>query len=286
MRRSATFALVAVIVLLLGATGVLVQKYRKASADLVQTRADENAARTQSAEAFGAIAEIQDSLNAITAGEGSVRLRSQGLQAEQGLSGPNRREALESIAQLNASIRRTKDKIGQLESRLKKSGTRIAGLEKMISNLKQTVTEKEAQVTQLTGQVESLQTRVAGLETTVEQDQQTIEAKRRELGTIYYIIGKKKDLATSGVIVAKGGVLGMGRTLQLSGRYNETLFTALDTDQETVVRAPAAKLNQVRVLSPQPVSSYELTLEGDRVALRILNPLEFRKFKHLVIMTT
>ncbi len=289
MRKPVTFALVTVIVLLTGAAAVLFMKYQKASADFTDMKAAEETARSNYAEAFNAIAEIQDSLNAITVGEGAVQLRPEGLRAEQKLSEPNRAEALESIALLNASIQRTKDKISQLEASLKKSGTKVAGLQKMITNLKHSVAEKQDQITELTSRVDALQTQVTGLETTVQQDQetiaakdQTIEEKRRELGTIYYIIGTKKDLATSGVIVAKGGVLGLGKTLKLSGRFDESLFTALDTDQETVVRAPAAK---VQVLSPQPTSSYELKIEGKQVELRILDPKEFRKVKHLVIMT-
>lgn len=82
--------------------------------------------------------------------------------------------------------------------------------------------------------------------------------------------------------IAKGGVLGIGKTVQPSGRFNETLFTAMDTDQETVIRAPSAK---VKILSPQPVSSYELRVEGNQTEIHILDPKEFRKVKHLVIMT-
>jgi predicted nucleic acid-binding Zn-ribbon protein len=289
MRRPALSALVTAVVILLGATTVLFVKYRKTSADYADMKVAEESARSNYTEAFNAIAEIQDSLNAITLEEGTVRLRPQGLQAEQKLSQPNQREALESIALLNASIQRTRQKISQLEASLKRSGVKVAGLERMVTNLKHSVAEKQEQVAALTTQVDSLHTQVAGLETTVQQDRETIlanqeviEEKRRELGTIYYIIGTKKDLAASGIIVAKGGVLGLGKTLQLSGRFDESRFTALDTDQETVVRAAAAK---VKVLSPQPTSSYELRPEGKEVELHILDPKEFRKVKHLVIVT-
>lgn len=286
MRKLVAVAMVAVIALLLGTTVSLMHKVEKSTAAFEDMKTAEATARSHYAEAFNAIAEIQDSLNAITAGEGQVRLRPQSLQAEQKLTEPDRRQVLESIALLDASIQRAKEKIGNLEVRLQKRGMKIAGLEKMIAMLKQSVTEREEQVAQLTSQVQTLQTQVAGLQTTVQEDQQNIEQKRRELGTIYYIIGSKKDLATSGVIVAKGGVLGLGKTVQLSGRYNESLFTAMDTDQETAVRAPASKIDKVKVLSPQPVSSYELTVEGNQVALRIIDAKEFRKVKHLVIMTT
>jgi hypothetical protein len=288
MRRPVQVALSAVVVLLVVATAVLFMRYQKTSADLTETRAAEVAARANYTEAFNAIAEIQDSLSAITVRNGDIRLVPQGLQAEQKLSEPGRREALESIALLNASIQRTKDKIATLEHNLKQSGLKITGLQRMVTNLKHSVSEKQEQIAQLSEQVNSLQTQVTGLETTVQQDQQTIaakdqtiEEKRRESATIYYIVGTKKELTSSGVAVAKGGVLGMGKTLQPSGRFNENLFTSLDTDQETVVRAPSAK---VKILSPQPLSSYELRVEGNQTEIHILDAKEFRKVKHLVIM--
>ncbi len=84
------------------------------------------------------------------------------------------------------------------------------------------------------------------------------------------------------MVVAKGGFLGMGKTLQITGHLDESLFKRLDTDQDRLVSAPSAK---VQVLSAQPTSSYELAVGADRTELHILDPQEFRKVKHLVIMT-
>jgi predicted nucleic acid-binding Zn-ribbon protein len=285
MRKPVQIALIAAIIVLGAGMAVLGSRYAKTSAQLTETKSAEETARSQYAEAFNAIAEIQDSLSAITVRDGSVRMGSSSLQAEQKLTAPSRAEALESIALLNASIQRTKDRIGALEDNLRKSGVKIRGLQKMVTNLKKSVTEKLEQVATLTEQVNSLQTQVTGLETTVQADQVAIEEKRKELATIFVAVGTKKELAEQGLIVSKGGVLGLGKTVQLTGSYSPAVFTAVDTDQETVVRAPAARVDKVRVLSPQPKSSYELRTTGDVVELHILDPREFRKVKHLVIMT-
>ena len=289
MRRPLISILVAALVLMACGGAVLFQKYHTVSADLTETRAAEKTARQNYAEAFNAIAEIQDSLNAISAGDDAIRLRSQELRAELKLTEPSRQEALESISLLNASIQRAKERIAELETSLNKSGTKVRGLQKMVANLKKTVAEKEENIALLTNQVGALQTQVAGLETTVQQDQQTlaardesIEQQRKELATIRYIVASKKDLEKEGVIVAKGGVLGLGKTVQLSGSFAANGFTEMDTDHETVVRAEAKK---AQVLSPQPPSSYELKVVGNQVELRILDPNEFRKVRHLVIMT-
>lgn len=285
MRKPVQIALIAAIIVLGAGLAVLGSRYSKTSAQLTETKSAEETARLQYAEAFNAIAEIQDSLSAITVRDGSVRMGSSSLQAEQKLTAPSRAEALESIALLSASIQRTKDKIGELENNLQKSGVKVRGLQKMVTNLKKSVTEKQEQVATLTEQVNSLQVQVTGLETTVQQDQVAIEEKRKELATIFVAVGTKKELADQGLIEAKGGVLGLGKTVQLTGSYSPAVFTAVDTDQETVVRAPAARVDKVRVLSPQPTSSYELRTTGDVVELHILDPKEFRKVKHLVIMT-
>ena len=249
----------------------------------------EETSRSGFAEAFRAVAEIQDSLNAIAIGDTTVKMLSQSLQGEQKPTEMHRREVLERIAVLNASIQRNKKRIHQLEANLKKAGLQVAGLQKMIDGLNQTLTEKQAMIASLGTQVDSLQTTVTGLQTTVQQGQdkiqqqdQTIESKRKEMATIYYIIGTKTELRKAGVTATHGGVLGMGKTLEPSASYNESAFTPLDTDQETVIRVPSAR---VEVLSAQPKSSYELKLVDKQTELHILAPAEFRKVKHLIVMT-
>lgn len=282
MRGFALFLLIAVVVLLVGATAVLFRKYERSTADFTESQTRYN-------EAINAIAEIQDSLFAILPGDSTLGVSSVELQTEQRLTEPQTRQALDRISLINKSIGRTKERIHDLEGRLAKSGVRAAGLQKLITSLKQSVVEKETMVAQLSGRVDSLQVQVVSLEGTVAQNQETIRARdetleqrRRELATIYLLVGTRKELSASGVIIARGGFLGMGKTIQLTGQYDEGRFTKLDTDQEKLVRTPSPK---ARVLSAQPTSSYELRLEGEQMELRILDAKEFCKVKHLVIMT-
>lgn len=282
MRGVVLFVLVAVVVLLIGATAVLFRKYEKTAAEQTESQA-------RYTEAIDAIAEIQDSLFAIVPGDSGMTAPSADLQTEQSLTEPQTRQALDRIALINKSIGRTKDRIRELEGRIEKNGVRVAGLQRLITSLKQVVSEKESEVALLSGRVDSLQVQVVGLEGAVAQSQETIRARdemleqrRQELATVYLLVGTKKELSASGVIVSKGGFLGMGKSVQLTGNFDESRFSRLDTDHEKLVRAPGPK---ARVLSAQPTSSYELRLEGDQVELHILNAREFCKVKHLVIMT-
>jgi hypothetical protein len=131
-------------------------------------------------------------------------------------------------------------------------------------------------VAQLTERVDELQTEVTAQAV-------VIEDSRRELGTIYYTYGSKDDLKDAGLIVSKGGVLGFGKTLEPSGQLDQTLFTALDTDLQTVIHIPAEK---AKVLSDQPPASYQLVAVGDQLELHIVDPKAFRTVKHVVIVTT
>ena len=135
--------------------------------------------------------------------------------------------------------------------------------------------EKEEMIAQLTVQVDSLHTQVDGLTASNED-------KRRELGTVFCMMGSKKELTTAGAVVATGGVLGLGKTLKPTGAIDESRCLAIDTDQETTVDIPAPK---AQVVSSQPLTSYALESLGDHTLLRILDPKEFRKVRHLVIVT-
>jgi len=285
MRRPVAVALSLITVLLLGATIVTYSKYRKSAADYAQATANEESMRQRYDGAVSEIVMIQDSLNTIILGGESVI--PPGRQLEQ--PGTLHDEVLSRIAVLKASVERTKGRIEELDAKLKKGGVKIAGLEKMIARLRKSVSEKEDQIAQLSTQVNTLNTQVAGLTTEVEtkqqdltQKQQELTEKQHEIATIFYTMGTKKELTKSGVVASKGGVLGFGKTLKPSGTVNESAFTPLDTDQETVIRIPSDK---AVVLSAQPVSSYVIQpVSKDMVELRIVNPQEFRKVKHLVIL--
>ena len=114
MRKSLQIVAIAVIALLLGATGLFFQKYQKSTADYREAKAAEETAQSHYAEAFNSIAEIQDSINAIVPDETGRRLRSDNLSAEQRLTQPSREQALESISLLNASVQRTKERISEV----------------------------------------------------------------------------------------------------------------------------------------------------------------------------
>jgi predicted RNase H-like nuclease (RuvC/YqgF family) len=282
MRRIVVLALGLVCVGLIAATGVLYSKYRKSVADYSQVVVEKETMRQRYGQAIDEIATIQDSLNAIALGEDAARLIPAQASSEVQGAGTSRDQVLAQIAFLKAGIERTKDRIEELERNLHKSGVKVTSLQRMVASLRQTLAEKEAKVAELTTQVDTLQTRVADLNTEVEDQQQEIQDKQREMATVFYAIGTKKELIDQGVVVSKGGVLGFGKTLKPSGTFTDAAFISLDTDEANVIRVPA---KTARVISSQPVTSYVLEPAGeDQMELRIVDPKEFCKVKHVVIV--
>jgi peptidoglycan hydrolase CwlO-like protein len=290
------FSLVAAVVLLLGAAFVLYQKLQARTAEYTTLQANEQETRRRYSQAIDEIAAIQDSLNAIALGEEGARQLATQLQAERNLSQNTGERALARINEIKEGISRARGRIQDLEKQLHTSNVQIAGLQKLVRNLRTQISDREATIVQLQQRVQSLETEVTGLNTQVAegqqkiQEQQTtiedqatrIEDARREISTIYYVIGSKDDLKNAGLIEGKGGFLGIGKTWKPSGQVDETKFTSLDTDQETVIPIPADK---ARVVSAQPVSSYELKASGEQMELQITDTKAFRTVKHVIIMT-
>jgi len=291
VRRPVAILLALIGVGLLASTALFYSKYKKSEANVVQMTTESQETQLRYGQAINEIAAIQDSLNTIVLGDDEARMISGGAQGEVPLPATSREQAMARIAELKAGIERTKERVTELDAKLKHSNIRVGGLQRMVENLKKSVGEKETMIAQLTTQVDSLETRVAGLTTEVEDKsqqivvkEQEITDKNRELATVYYTMGTKKDLIHSNVVVAKGGVFGIGKTVEPSGHVNESAFTPLNTDVETVIHIPA---KEAQILSAQPQTSYNLVKTGEEtLELRIIDPKEFRKVRHLVILTS
>lgn len=293
MKKSLTIALGSIAVVLLAVTVILAVKYRDQGERYNMTRLSEEAVRAQFDAALVSIAEIQDSLNAIAPAEDRVSRLSQ--QAESGtVTRTQKDQMLSTISGLRESIANSNRRIRDLEAGLKGSEAKIGGLQKVIDGLKRSVAEKERAIAMLNGRVDSLNVTVAGLQTEVQQgqekirageetiasQQQTIEEKRRELGTIYYVVGTKKELQKKGIIRKAGGVLGIGKSTLLTGNFRPEDFTPVDTDMATDIVIPGT---EPKILSAQTAGSYELQAEGAASRLLIRDAQEFRKLKYLVI---
>ncbi len=280
MKKPVQIALIVAVVALAGVTALTYSKYRTSQEQLASTSASEREVQDRYGRTIDAIAEIQDSLNALSLDEGGTPLSPGGVAAERRMGGPNSQESLDRIALLRSSIEKNKERIRILESDLKDRGVKVNSLERLIANLKRSVTDKEQLVAMLSGRVEELETEVGGLTVAVAEKAETLrtrdvqlEESRLDNATVFYVVGTKKQLKDAGVITSSGGVLGVGKTVLPAATPNPAAFVPIDTDQQGVIVFPAEK---ARVISAQPASSYELVTIGGQTELRILSPIDFR----------
>jgi polyhydroxyalkanoate synthesis regulator phasin len=279
MSRSASISMV-VFVGLGVFCAFLILRTRQDAAALKTLRIREQATRGEYEQAIDDITAIEDSLSAIT--ERGQGLRASSLAAERRLSPTRGDEALAKVSELRAGIERARERIGDLEARLRTSGGRNAGLERLVDRLKTGLVGKEQMVAQLSSRVDSLRRHVSGLTAQVADQQASLEEQRRELGTVRFRIGSRRELLKSGVVIARGGVLGIGKTLDPAGQADESSYQILDTDHESVLPIGSER---ARVLTAQPVDSYRLERVNGLLELRILDPHAFRKVRTLVIVT-
>jgi len=261
----------------------LFSQNQEASRKLAATQSAEGEIRDRYGATIEAIAEIQDSLSALALEETGARLAPGGER-----TAASTEDALARIAALRSSIDASKARINKLEADLKASGAKSAGLSKLIDNLRKSVVEKEEQVAVLSSRVDSLNTEVSGLTVAVAQKDDTLrtrttqlEQKRRDIGAIWYVFGSRQGLEEAGVIETRGGVLGLGKTIVPSPNPNAGVFMGLDTDRLDVIHIPSAK---AKVVSAQPVTSYELRPIEGAMELKILDPVEFRRIRQVVIL--
>lgn len=275
MRTSLKVVTIAVVVLLAASTAYLFTLNARSQATAERARLAEQETMDQYAQAIGEIAEIQDSLSTIVPDAGDLPGAGSGFTSERALGGPSSGEILERIASLRAGLQRGRDRIARLEDDLRTSGLRVVSLQKLLNGLRRDVKEKENQLAAISDQL-------AMVRDTVRLQDEAIAERETELATVYFVTGTKRALLESGVIEARGGVLGLGKTLKPSARAPEELFTALNTDEANVLPLGTAK---AQVVSAQPLSSYELREVDGRMELHILDPGQFRKVRQLVIVT-
>lgn len=289
MKKVLVPILAAITVVSLGAAYSFNQKLAQSRTDFAMLQAEEQATNARYSAAIEEVASIQQSLNEIDLGEQGTQALQSELAQEKSLSEDRGEQTMARIAEIKAGVERANVRIRELDEKVKSGDIKVAGMEKLIAGLRRSVAEKEEQVTQLVARVDELQSQVVGLETEVaymdvelQQKSARLEESRRELGTVYYVVGTKSELSDAGIIESKGGILGIGKTMKPTGHFDDSRFTPLDTDFTSVIPVAA---DEARVVSAQPVDSYALAESGDGIELRILDPAAFRAVKHVIIVS-
>lgn len=187
-----------------------------------------------------------------------------------------------------------RQRLEELEAKLKKSNGANALLQRTIENLKEQIAMQEQYITELreelakanivisdlTDKVDSLHSKVVVAEEEIKQKDQVNTDLNNEINTVYYAIGTGKELKASGLL-KNGGFLRSDKINPAD--FDAKLFIRADKRNLTTIQLYSKK---AKVMTQQPESSYKIEdVDGQKV-LTILNPTQFwNQSPYLVIKT-
>jgi DNA repair exonuclease SbcCD ATPase subunit len=233
--------------------------------------------------------EIETNLNAISEKQASIDMTASNPE----MTRSQRERINEEIAAINELMKVNRDKMADLQKKLKRSNSRIGEFEKMVASLNTQIETKDKELAELNVKLNDLNTQVATLNTnvstlTVQNEEKTkyIDDQTAKLHTAYYTKGTYKELEGKNVLTKEGGFLGIGKEQKITNDFNPDAFAKVDITQTKVI--PIESRN-AKVISTHPTSSYVLeTKEQDKkyvTNLVINDPDQFWKAsKYLVVM--
>ncbi len=195
----------------------------------------------------------------------------------------------DNIENIKALMQENKDRLDALNKKLKNSGYKISGLNKMIATLTMQIAQKDSQlvdlntkITELNTTVSTQGTRISELVSQNEEKQRMVDQRISELNTAYYVVGTSKDLLTRGVTTKEGGFIGLGKSKVMNSNNNSG-FTQIDITQTTTIPLNA---KDAKLTTSHPAGSYTIGRPDKKhvTDLAITDPTAFwRASKYLIV---
>lgn len=198
-------------------------------------------------------------------------------------------EILGTITAISSLLDQNKEKIKKLNGQLASLRSQRKQWKQESADMKQSITDKETELARLQQEITDQTTTINYLNQLVSdlRDANTVandQSKKmdKELHKAYYALGSYKELKEHKVIEKKGGVLGIGKTEELTPGVEKAYFTEIDTRE--VTRIPV-KAKKVKLVTHHPVGSYEWEKkEKNTESLTITDPQKFwATSKYLVV---
>jgi len=255
-----------------------------------QLTAEKDSIRTDYEQATKTIYEIQGNLETIESTISGDLTQNKEIPG----SGTERRnQIINTIVNMKKQITDDKKRIADLEKKLANSKVQLKGIQDLVDKLKASIADKEKIVAELSDKLgvmkETLaQERQLSAEEIAKRDkdiaekQSTIETQNKDINTIFYAVGMRKDLVDKKIINRSGGVLGMGKVSTVKNTADLDKFQTFDLAQADQITFPYSKKGY-SILSNQNAASYKVEKTGNLFTLKVLNKEMFRKDKILVI---
>ena len=197
----------------------------------------------------------------------------------------SRQKLLQNITDIGTTLKSNWKRIAGLEARMKSFRGEVAGLNKMIENLKQSLKEREASIAELDARVRGLEDTVAENTKVIAEKDGVIDSQQKTMNTAYFVVGTRKELKDKGIITDEGGFLWglLGSTTVMASGVDPTLFTPIDRTKEQSISVHG----DIDEILPHRNDQYFATSQpvADNTQLSIVQPSGFWQDKYLVIVT-
>jgi predicted nucleic acid-binding Zn-ribbon protein len=234
-------------------------------------------------EAFG---EIQTNLQEIKRREGMIEVKT----AESGANGDISKSINNDIKLISNLMQRNEKLIKQLNKELSASSSNNKEFKKIVKNLNARIDGKNQEIADLNTELTEKKIKIGQLYYSVDSLRMSNRMREKELEQVidesfqgFYAYGSFKELKESNVLTKEGGFLGLGKTKELKGNFNEKYFSKIDTRKQKsfLIYADKAKL-----ITTHPEDSYEfMGKDGRADSLVVKNPEAFWKAsKYMVIV--
>lgn len=199
------------------------------------------------------------------------------------------KEDLEILAQRLSDQRKAIATLKKNTALLKKANINIAGLEKLMNELRSQIEERDATIKAMLGNIDDLNNQIIKLNTELSDANKTSEMlsnvvsdQENELNKAYVAVGSTKELLDRGILIKKG--FG-NKTLAVNPNLDKSQMTVIDI-RETGVIDLAGK--NAEIIGSFPVGSYKFVSGQERNTvskLRITDADTFWENSRVLVIT-
>lgn len=197
----------------------------------------------------------------------------------------SRQKLLQNISDIGTVLKSNWKRIAGLEARMKSFKGEVAGLNKMVENLKESLKEREASIAELESRVRGLEDTVTEKTKVIAERDGVIDTQQKTMNTAYFVVGTRKELKDKGIITDEGGFLWglLGSTTVMASGVDPTVFTPIDKTTEQSISVHG----DIREILPHRNEQYFATSQpvADNTMLNIVQPNRFWQDRYLVIVT-
>ena len=253
------------------------------SSDYKKTKSENDSLKLQLKKSEVEMNEILSTLNAIEDDIQSIREAEDliNIQKDAELSASKRDQIKNNMNLIAETLKKNRLQLLELQEKLNSSNLQSSALQKTIDRLTKDLNEKsefiiklqselsqrDQHISQLSEKVDELISNIEFLSDINETQSMRISEQSKELNTVYYCFGTKKELKEQNILTG-GGLFAKSKALE--GDFNKEYFIAIDKRRVTTIPLYSSKAT---LKTNHPKDSYSLYKDEDgNLMLEVDNP--------------